>query len=203
MIAMIREAFVKERGSEKGFQEYLESLKNPADKEKELKDIMESMIKKEMPTWSMKDLNGKTINSNDLKGKTVILDFWATWCVPCKASFPGMKLAVEKYKNDPDVVFYFVDTEERGDTYKTENAKYIKDNNYPFNVLFDNRLEGMKTNSEVFNKICKAFTISGIPQKLIIDKNGYVRFISVGFRGSATGLADEMTALIEMTKKAE
>lgn len=203
MIAMIREAFVKERGSEKGFQEYLESLKNPADKEKELKDIKESMIKKEMPTWSMKDLNGKTVNSNDLKGKTVILDFWATWCVPCKASFPGMKLAVEKYKNDPDVVFYFVDTEERGDTYKTENAKYIKDNNYPFNVLFDNRLEGMKTNSEVFNKICKAFTISGIPQKLIIDKNGYLRFISIGFKGSATGLADEMTALIEMTKKAE
>lgn len=203
MIGMLKEIYVKKHKSDKGYDAYLESLKNPVDKLKNLEELKATMIKAEMPTWSMKDLNGKTVNSSDLKGKIVILDFWATWCVPCKASFPGMKLAVEKYKNDPNVVFYFVDTEERGDTYKAENAKYIKDNNYPFNVLFDNKVEGMKTNSEVFSRICKAFTISGIPQKLIIDKNGFLRFISVGFKGSATGLADEMSDLIEMTKTAE
>lgn len=202
MIGMLKEIYVKKHKSDKGYDAYLESLKNPADKLKNLAELKDTMIKAEMPSWSMKDLNGKTVNSSDLKGKIVILDFWATWCVPCKASFPGMKLAVEKYKNDPNVVFYFVDTEERGDTYKAENAKYIKDNNYPFNVLFDNKAEGMKTNSEVFSRICKAFSISGIPQKLIIDKNGFLRFISVGFKGSATGLADEMSDLIEMTKNA-
>jgi len=52
------------------------------------------------------DADGKLIGFKDLRGKTIVMDFWASWCVPCKASFPGMKMAVEKYKNDPGVEFF-------------------------------------------------------------------------------------------------
>ena len=114
-----------------------------------------------------------------------------------------MKLAVEKYKNDPNVLFYFVDTEERGADYKSEVKKYIKDNNYPFNVLFDNKAEGAKATGEVFDRIAKTFTISGIPQKLFVDKKGNLRFISVGFNGSATALADDIENMVELTKNAK
>jgi thiol-disulfide isomerase/thioredoxin len=200
MISMLKDIYTLRKKTEEGFDQYLQSLKNQQDQHDDLNKLRAQMLNKPMPAWSMSGMNGKKISSKDLLGKTVIMDFWATWCVPCKASFPGMKLAVEKYKNDPTVVFLFIDTQERGNQYQSEVIKYIKENNYPFQVLFDNKLPGNKTNSEVFDKVSKAFAISGIPQKLIIDKNGKLRFISIGFNGSATGLADEMSNLIDLTK---
>lgn len=201
MIEMLKTNYIKQYKTEDGFDKYLESLKNAALSVASTAKM--EMVKKDFPDWSMYDADGKLIKFADLRGKTIVMDFWATWCVPCKASFPGMKLAVEKYKNDPNVAFYFVDTEERTADYKAQVKKYIKDNNYPFHILFDNKLKGGAITEEVYNRICKAFGISGIPQKLVIDKNGKLRFIAVGYKGSASELADEMSAMIEMTKKAD
>ncbi|MDR6197102.1 TlpA disulfide reductase family protein [Siphonobacter sp. SORGH_AS_0500] len=203
MLELLKKDYQRSKGSLTGFETYVEGLKSQELASKELKELEKIMVNKDMPDWTMKDGNGKTVKFSQLRGKTIVMDFWATWCIPCKASFPGMKLAVEKYKNDPDVLFFFVDTEERTPNYKQEIMQYIKENNYPFVVLFDNKLPNAKANDEVFKRICKAFSISGIPQKLIIDKKGKLRFITVGFKGSATGLSDEISAMVELTKKAE
>ncbi|WP_025146476.1 TlpA family protein disulfide reductase [Pedobacter jeongneungensis] len=200
MLTMLKSTYVKEKGNEVGFDTYLASLKNATDSKKMKADILKEQVEIPMVDFAMLDLNGNTIKLEDLKGKTVVFDFWATWCVPCKASFPGMKLAVEKYAKDPNVVFYFVDTEERGENYKKEIAAYIKANNYPFNVLFDNKATGGKATGEVFDRVCKTFKISGIPQKIIVDQNGIARFRSIGFNGSATELADEISTMVDITK---
>lgn len=202
MIDLLKKGYVEKVGSEDGFQVYMESLKKPELQNKSSKKLMEYKREGKMPEWEMLDGAGKKITSKELLGKTYVLDFWASWCGPCKASFPGMQIAVEHFKNDTDVAFFFVDTEEGIANYKEKINKYIADKNYPFHILFDNKVEGAKTNDEVYSQICKQFAISGIPQKLFVDKNGNVQFISVGYKGSASELADEISLLIEETKKA-
>ena len=202
MIDLMKQAYVRKNGSETGFNAYLESLKKPELQRTISERILKDKREGKMPEWEMTDASGKKISSNDLLGKTYVLDFWASWCVPCKASFPGMKLAVERYQDDPDVAFFFVDTEEQSARYKEMANKYIADNNFPFHILFDNKPEGGKANDEIFSLICKEFRISGIPQKIFVDRNGNVRFISVGYKGSPSELSDDISIMVEETKKA-
>lgn len=203
MLALLNADYKRSGKPLNQYNAYLTSLKNPELAARSSEEAKKIMRNADMPDWTMTDLNGKEVRFADLKGKTIVMDFWATWCVPCKASFPGMKLAVDHYKADPNVVFYFIDTEERGDKYKQEVAKFIKDNNYPFNILFDNKAKGATVNDEVFARVCKAFTISGIPMKLIIDSKGKLRFLTDGYKGSPTALADEIIEMVELTKKSE
>lgn len=57
------------------------------------------------------DAKGKTFTLQDLKGKVVFLNFWATWCPPCLAEMPSINKLYEQYKNDPQVVFVLVDAD--------------------------------------------------------------------------------------------
>ncbi|HKO76652.1 MAG TPA: TlpA disulfide reductase family protein [Flavobacterium sp.] len=115
--------------------------------------------------FSLKNLEGKEVKLSDYKGKVVVLDFWATWCGPCKASFPSMQELVTKYKGK-DVEFLFVNTWERGkensDTVKKVET-FINDKKYSFNVVFD-----------FDDTITAKYKVGGIPTKILIDKNGTI-----------------------------
>jgi thiol-disulfide isomerase/thioredoxin len=183
---VLEKSIYKRQKIRSSFDEYITALQKEATI-KMLEDLRKSMINEKAPVFALVDLNGKRIDLGELKGKVVIVDFWATWCGPCKASFPGMQKMVNKYKDDPNVKFVFIDTWERGDEKQKNAAEFIANNKYSFHVLMDND-----------DKVVAEFKVEGIPTKFVIDKNGMVRFKAVGFDGSDDKLMAELTAMIEM-----
>ena len=199
MMDMLKASYTKQHGSEEGYDTYLNSLKSQDEVAALKAEILKKLIKQPYQAFKLKDMNGREVSSNDWQGKVVVLDFWASWCYPCKNSFPGMQMAVDHFKNDPNVLFYFIDTMEHGDGYEQKARNYMKEKGFTFNVLFDAKADPKKpgNNQVVFSQMNKINQSMAIPRKMIL-KDGYVRLTEEGYGGSPSKLADEMTYAIEM-----
>ncbi|MDF2476916.1 MAG: redoxin protein [Sphingobacterium sp.] len=195
-VDLLQKGYSDSKGSLEGYQAYKEAL----DQNRIANDqaeMMKKLVSKEAPDFKLKDVDGNTVRLADLRGKVVVLDFWATWCGPCKASFPAMQKAVDKYKNDKDVRFLFLHTWERGTGDATANAKkFVTDNKYSFEVLMD-----LREPSTHESEVAQAYKVDGIPTKVIIDPQGRIRFETSGFSGDEETAVRELSAMIEFARK--
>ena len=192
---LLKETYTAKKGSDVGFDSYLNSFKNKGFKDR----IQSELISEESPELIFEDQKGKEVRiiSED---KIIVLDFWANWCAPCKKSFPAMQQLVERYQNDKNIAFYFINANETTKDYKMASASYFKKNQLEnLMVLFDKKAENKRTNSETFSKFASLFNSSGIPRKVVI-KNGKIRFTSEGYSGNPDKLKDEINTIIELLK---
>jgi len=203
MLETLRKDYTARKGSDNGFDAYVESLKSKTLVDQQNEELKASLVREKIDLFTLEGPDGKKVDMSKLKGKIIVLDFWATWCTPCKAAMPGMQMAVNKYKDDKDVVFYFIATMETRNDFKEAISKFMKEKNYTMEVLYDNIDAKTGGRDAVYNNYGKTFHFSGIPHKMIIDGDGYLRWHSTGYKGSPSALADEICSLIEMIKNAK
>jgi peroxiredoxin len=122
------------------------------------------------PAWRLKDVDGKTVTSDQFKGKVVVLDFWATWCPPCRTEIPGFVALQKKYGDDGLVVVgVSMDTDGTAPV-----KKFIKDVGINYTVVMGD------------DDIVSAFApIDGYPTTFIIDRDGLVRSKKLGKKPAA------------------
>lgn len=106
-----------------------------------------------------------------------------------------MQLAVDRYKEDHNVVFLFIDTWERVKDPLPGVKSYIDANKYSFNVLLD-RQDAVTGKCNVI----ESYNVTGIPTKFIIDKNGKIAYRLTGFSGGDDAAVEELSAMIESAR---
>lgn len=132
---------------------------------KRKEEALAAQIDEESPNWSLPDVNGKMVSLADLKGKVIVLDFWATWCGPCKMSMPVIDEFV-RTKAGKDVLVFSIDVWEKG---KKKPAQYIKENDYAMTLLYGN------------DELAAEFGVRGIPFLCVIDRFGRIRYKETGY----------------------
>lgn len=131
-----------------------------------------------IPEFDFVTLDGKSISSNNLKGKIVILDFWNSTCVPCRESMPQLEELFQKYKNDERVKIYFINSgwesieaaKKFANKSRSSFLFFSFGGKYDLPFAYDNE-----------SKTMKKFNLDSNPSTVIIDKHFKVHVKHSGF----------------------
>lgn len=116
-------------------------------------------------------LDGREVDVAKMKGKVVLVDFWATTCTPCVAELPQIKADYDKYHSQGfEVIGISCDGEQQTDQKKVE--RFVKRKELPWPQFYDGK-------QQTDNKFAQAFGVDGIPHLMLIDKKGNLRFDNV------------------------
>jgi|GEM_PF-2144676 len=149
--------------------------------------IMEARLKKAKlaPDFKLASLSGDFISLAGLRGKAVLVDFWATWCGPCIAEMPYLQKLHEKYATNPDFVLLSISV----DKPPTPVKSFIEKKKYTWTILFNEKTD-------------EAYEVGGIPTKFLIGRDGKIYNKHVGFGGDGekmiASLSEEINELLKM-----
>jgi thiol-disulfide isomerase/thioredoxin len=121
-------------------------------------DENDSFTNQQAPGFALLDTKGKKIKLEDYRGKIVIIDFWATWCPPCRRGIPDLIKIQKEYKNKVAVIGISLDTDTKKDV-----IPFIKNEGINYPVVYANQ----KVVQEYGN-------VEAIPNSFVINKNGKI-----------------------------
>jgi peroxiredoxin len=140
-----------------------------------------ALVGKEAPDFKLNGMDGKPVAMKDQQGSVVVLDFWATWCGPCRESLPGLNSLYKEMKEKGRRA-YAVDLEESKETVQPVAAQLIPD----LPVLLDEKSD-----------VSKLYGVNGIPQTVVVGKDQKVKKVFVGSGNEANIRAAVEAALRE------
>jgi thiol-disulfide isomerase/thioredoxin len=133
------------------------------------------------PNVEMRDARGRRVRLADFTGKVVLVDLWASWCAPCKVTFPALDALYREYRSG-GVEMIAVNLDER----RKDAEAFLKAYPHEMLVTFDPRAQ-----------VLRAFGAPGIPSSYLIDREGVIRFTHLGLTDDAHAkIRDELDALI-------
>jgi thiol-disulfide isomerase/thioredoxin len=116
------------------------------------------------PDFTLTDLEGNSVSLSDFRGKAVFINFWATWCPPCRAEMPEIEAIYQEYKGK-DVVVIGVDLLEDADVVR----QYVQKGGFSWVFVFDTT-----------GKVADNYAITAIPTSFFLDKEGIIRAVHIG-----------------------
>jgi len=118
------------------------------------------------PDFTLKSASGKNLKLSEHRGEVVLLNFWASWCGPCRQEMPYLEQMQERYSSYGFTVMG-VNVEEDS----SKARKMLQDISVSFPILFDTR-----------NTVSKAYKVAAMPTTVIIDRDGNMRYLHKGYK---------------------
>ena len=118
------------------------------------------------PNFSLKSRSGETVELGDLKGDVVMINFWATWCGPCRKEMPHLEALHQRYK---DLGFTLLGVNVEDD--QKGALKYLEETPVSFEILFDPA-----------NRVSELYDVIAMPSTVMVDREGNMRYMHRGYQ---------------------